>query len=313
MTNEEFVKQIQLGINSADNLELLYVQNKGMINKIVKRFEYVFRVNNSKTSVPIIEYQELMNEAYFGLVEAAQRYEDTAGVLFITYASFWIRQAITRYIENIGRTVRIPSGLFNKINNYKKFVAAYEGQFGRKPTDREICYHLGISKIILHEIRSALTRYDNIHSLDDVIPGGDDLLLEDTIPDQSVDIENDVINSLIDKSLRNELWQLVKDNVTPEENTIITARYRKSMTLKLAGESLGKSIERARQLEVSALRKLRRSRITRLLEEKYEINYARCYYGGLSSFRYTGTSIVEDIAIRNLETKGFAMKVNETE
>ena len=100
MSNEELVKQIQKGINPNDNLGLLFQQNKGLIKQIIRKYSYVYQVKNTRKSAPIIEYQDLLNEAYFGLYEAAQRYEDTAGVKFMSYAQFWIKQAIHRFIEN---------------------------------------------------------------------------------------------------------------------------------------------------------------------------------------------------------------------
>lgn len=244
-----------------------------------------------------------MNEAYFGLVEAAQRYEDVAGVKFMTYAPFWIRQSIARYMENNGRSIRLTAAMNTKIIHYKKAISAYELQLGRKPTDYELTAYLRINKDTLKAILKAC-QYNNMKSLDEFLSGTDDFLLGDSVPDQSVDLENDVINGMIEKSKRTELWQIVEDNVSPEENKVITARFRESMSLEATGQSMGQSREKARQIEAKALRKLRYPRCRRLLEEKFEVNYARVYRGSFSNFKYTGTSIVEDITIRNLEAEG---------
>lgn len=289
MSNEELVKKVQQGINPGDNMEQLYIQNDGLIRKMAKKYSFMSDID------------DLMQEAYFGLCEAAKRYEDTAGVLFMSYATFWIKQSMRRYLENNGRTVRIPSGLNSKILDYKKIVLDYGIQLGRKPTDREICLYLGISEKTLTEIKKSAYQYDNIQSLDEYIPEADDLSLEECVPDPSVDIGNEVIDRMINNSLHNELWQIVEDNVSPEENTVIVARFKQDMTLDAIGQSIGKSRDMARQIEAKALRKLRRSRITRQLEEKFEVNYARCYRGSLTGFKNTWNSIVEDIAIKNLE------------
>lgn len=290
MTNKELVNQIQKGINPRDNMEQLYRQNKGYIFKIARRYTYVDDI------------EELMQEAYFGLYEAVQRYEDTAGVLFMSYASFWIKQAITRYLEDNGRTVRITNAMYNKIMRYKRLVSAYEMELGRKPTNGELRMHLGVSQKVLEGIKKAYHEFYSMGSLDIVIPGVDgDMQLSEIIADPDTDIENSVIDEMIEKSKRTELWQIVKDNVTPEQNTVIAARYQKSMTLDATGQLIGKSRERVRNLEAQALRKLRLARIRRLLEEKFEINYARAYNGSLTSFRNRWTSIVEDIAIRNID------------
>lgn len=290
MSNEELVKQIQQGINQADNMEHLYQQNRGYIFKIANRYSYV------------CDIEDLMQEAYFGLYEAVQRYEDTAGVLFMSYAGYWIKQSIARYLENNGLTVRVPSHMYNKIIQYKRLISAYEMQLRRKPTDRELRRHLEVSQQVLEGIKKAYHEFYGISSIDELIPGTDgDMQLNEVIADPNTDIENSVVDGMIEESKRTELWQIVKDNVTPEQNTVIIARYRKNMTLEATGQLIGKSKDMARNLEGQALRKLRLSRITRQLHEKFEINYARAYSGGLTSFRNRWSSIVEDIAIRNID------------
>ena len=291
MSNEELVKQIQKGNNQTDNMEQLYKQNEGYIRKIAYKYSYTKE-----------DREDLLQEAYFGLYEAVQRYEDTAGVLFMSYAAYWIRQAITRYLENNGRTVRMPSHLYNKIIRYKKLISAYEMQLRRKPTDRELRGHLGVRQEALERIKKAYHEYYSIGSLDELIPGTDgDMQLSEIIADPNTDVENSVIDGMMEKSKRTELWGIVKDNVTPEQNKVIECRYKGNMTLEATGQLIGKTRDIARNLEGQALRKLRLSRISRRLEEKFEVNISRGYRGSFSHFKNTGYSIVEDIAIRNLE------------
>ena len=292
MSNEEIVKQIQLGINPGDNMELLYKQNYGMILKIARKYAF----NN--------DMDDLVQEAYFGLYEAVKRYEDTAGVPFISFAAYWIKQSIYRYIENNGRNIRLTSKMISMVRHYKKIISAYEMQQGHKPSDDEICRYLRINKRKLEAVKKAY-RTENIQSLDEVVPGTEDILLGDSIPDQNVDVENCVIDNIMESSLHNELWELVKENVTPEENRVIISRYKGSLSLDATGQLIGKSREMVRQIEAKGLRKLRRGRITRLLAEKFEINYARAYKGGLSFFRNTWSSIVEDIVIKNLDAESY--------
>ncbi|MGF7145956.1 RNA polymerase primary sigma factor [Anaerotaenia torta] len=288
MTNEELVDQIQHGIDPGNNIEQLYQQNYRLIFQIVRKYAYRD------------EMDDLLQEAYFGLYEAVKRYEDTAGVKFMSYATYWIRQAVQRYLENNGRCIRIPVAMQGNIRKYHRVMEAFLQELGRKPADRELCYYLNISKKALEEVKKAVCA-DRIQSLDEYLPGTEELELGDTVRDYSVDLENDIVDGMIERSKRAELWQIVKDNVTQEENTVITARFRRGLTLEQTGGQIGKSRDMARQIEGSALRKLRRSRITRHLEERFEVNYARGYRGSMSSFRNTGTSIVESIAIRNEE------------
>lgn len=294
MSNEELVKKIQQGINQTDNMELLYTKNRGFIYKIASR--YTFNQD---------DIEDLLQEAYFGLYEAVKRYEDTAGVLFMSYAAYWIRHSITRYLENNGLTVRMPSHIYNKVIHYKRLISAYEMQLGRKPTDRELRRHLEVSQQVLEGIKKAYYEFYGIGSIDTLIPGTDgDMRLSEVIADPGTDIENNVVDRMIEERKRTELWQIVEDNVTPEQNTVITARYCKDMTLEATGQLIGKSIDRVRVLQNEALRKLRLSRIRRQLEEKFEVNYARAYSGSLTSFRNRWSSIVEDVAIRNTELEG---------
>lgn len=293
MTNEMLVQLIQNGKDTNNNMEQLYQQNRGYIFKIAKKYAHV------------CDIEDLMQEAYFGLYEAVQRYEDTAGVLFMSYAGYWIKQAIKRYLENNGLTVRIPSHLYNKVMRYKKLISTFEMQLGRKPTDEELCKYLEVNKRTLKVIKKAYYEYYNMGSLDEVIPGLDDeLKLGEAISDPDIDIENSVINGMMENSKKTELWQIVKVNTTPEENNVIRSRYIKSMSLEATGRSIGQTRDRVRNIEARALRKLRHPSVRRILEEKFEVNYAKAYRGSVSSFKNTGTSITEYIALCNLELQG---------
>lgn len=293
MGNEELVKLIQQDVNSCDNMEALYHQNHGLIYKIVQKYAYRD------------EMDDLLQEAYFGLYEAVKRYEDAAGVKFMSYATYWIRHSIQRYLENNERCIRIPAAMQANIHKYNRITSNYMTVFGRKPSHRELCYYLKVGKKTLDEIKKAAC-LDNIQSLNEYLPGTEDMELGETVRDCSIDIENDVIDGMIEQSKRTELWQIVKENVSQEEEFVITARFRKGLTLDETGEQIGKSRDMARQIEAKALRKLRKARLARIMVEKFEVNYARGYYGSLSNFKYTGSSIVERIAIKNLEVSTLA-------
>jgi RNA polymerase primary sigma factor len=288
MSNEELVERIQQEIDPGDNIEQLYKQNYRLIFQIVRKYSYRD------------EMDDLLQEAYFGLYEAVKRYESTAGVKFMSYATYWIRQSIQRYLENNGRCIRIPVAMQANIHKYNRITSNYLTVFGRKPTDRELCYYLKVGKKTYEEIKKAAC-LDNNQSLNEYLPGTEDMELGETVRDCSVDIENNVIDGLIEQNKRTELWQIVRENVSQEEDFVITSRFRKGLTLEETGKQLGKSRDMARQIEAKALRKLRKARIARIIAEKFEVNYARGYRGNFSTFRYTGTSIVEDIVIRNLE------------
>lgn len=290
MSNEELVSQIQKGVNTCNNMELLYMNNKAYILQIAKKYSNY------------ADIEDLMQEAYFGLYEAVQRYENNHEVKLMTYAGFWIHQAVNRYIGNYSNNVRLPIHLKDKIRKYKKCVNLYKANLGRNPSDRELCAYLNISDKTLESIKLAKFQYDQMKSINEEMPGeeGDGLSLGDIIADKT-DLENDCIESLIERQLKTEFWQIVKENTSSQENDAINYRYKHRMTLDAAAKEMNSTRERVRQLQTAGLRKLRQGRVTRMLSEKFEVNMARAYCGSLNSFRYDWTSSTEKVALKNIE------------
>ncbi|SEV81722.1 sigma-70 family RNA polymerase sigma factor [[Clostridium] fimetarium] len=289
MSNEELVKEIQQGINSRDNLEKLYDQNSGVIHKMAVRYS------------KFAEIEDLMQEAYFGIYEAAQKYRSDHEVLFITYATFWIQSAMKRYIENNGKNIRIPTRLQAKVYEYKKFISSYKRQSNKEPTDIEICEALNIKSKALKTVRQTIQEVNDLDSLDrDVVSEDGGMSLVDSIPD-SVNIEDDVINRIMETDLKTQLWKIVESNVTERENKVILDRYKGNMTLAAIGMSFGVTREGIRQTELKAMRKLRTVGVSKDISEKFEVNYARAYGGSVSGFKRDWTSSTERAALGNLE------------
>jgi len=289
MSNEELVKEIQQGINSKDNLEQLYAQNSGMIHKMAVRYS------------KFAEMEDLKQEAYFGIHEAAQKYECGHEVLFITYVTFWIQSAMKRYIDNNGKNVRIPVRLQAKIYEYKKFISSYKGQSNKEPTDIEICEAINIKPKALKTVRQTIQEVNELDSLDRDVPSEDGgMSLVDSIPD-SVNIEDVIVEQIMAADTRAELWKIVENNVTERENKVILCKYKGEMTLAGIGRKLGVTREAIRQTELKAMRKLRTAGITKHISEKFEVNYARAYGGSVSGFKRDWTSSTERVALENLE------------
>lgn len=289
MTNEELVKLIHQGKDVNENMELLYSQNKRFIRKIAMKFS-----NNQE------DINDLMQEAYFGLHEAVQRYDEAAGIMFITYASFWIKQSMARYFSRCKNAISLPGHLQRKIFQYQRFCKEYKKLHGEEPDDSIACKYLAIDLNKLNRFKKITRDIGTLESLDAQISDTDDLLLKDSIA-SNVNIEDEVIDSLYEKSLKKELWEIVKDNTSEIENDVISMRYKQNMTLQEIGDVKGLTRERIRQIETKGLRNLRKPKVRRLLEERFEINYARSYRGGLTFFLNNWSSIVEDIAIKNIE------------
>lgn len=126
MTNEQLVDQIRNGISVTENMRILYETNLLLITKIV---------------MPYCLYEsleDLQQEAYFGLWQAIQHYESSQNVLFMTYAGYWIRQAIRKYIADNGSVIRIPINIKNKVIRYKRAIDDLTKEKGSRPEDSEI-------------------------------------------------------------------------------------------------------------------------------------------------------------------------------
>ena len=266
MTNEELVLEYQSGDDNA--LEALYSQNAKMIEKVIRKY------------AGVEELDDLRQEAYFGIYRAAALWNPEKDCNFITYAVYWIRAAIVRYIEECGGVVRIPSHRRAVMIRYNKAVNGYRVRFGNYPSDIELCVLLGLNQEQLEKLKADI-QASRIRSTSEVIGGEeDDITLEDTIADENDQYET-VIDQIQQEQLSKELWSCV-DDLKPQQAGVIRGHYKEGQTLKECGAALGVSTERARQIEQKAIRELRKSRFT-----------------GFGSFSKHGSS--QEIAVMKLE------------
>lgn len=289
MSNEELVELIRKGINSSDNMGKLYEQNKGMICKISRKY------------AALTDIEDLMQEAYFGLYEAVKHYEIDSEIRFITYATFWIKQSMQRYVENNASTIRVPVHTQQMYIKYSKIVNAFVEKHNRKPTDCEASRLLDTSVKKIQYIKKVLYEVGNMDSLDQSIGGeNNEIRLSDSVIGSN-GIENDILDRIIEKDKKDSLWGIVEENTSELENKVIVSRYKKDLTLEATGKVIGVSRERVRQLESAALRKLRFTRVSRVISERYEIVIQGAYRGSVGSFNNTWTSATERAAIKLME------------
>lgn len=255
MDNETLVKLIKEGKDIKSNMERLYVQNKGLLYKIVKRYRNIDRMT---------DIDDLMQQAYIGLVEAVEHYDPDKGALFMTYAPYWIRQNIKRYLESTGRIIALPVHTQEKIYRYQKVTGAYLSQYNREPTDREYCYWMDCTQKQLESIRRTM-RISAPCSLES--PVGEDL----TVGDISSNIEN--TEDAIDRErLTVSLWDAVKDAIEDStDSQIIEDRYKRRMTMSECGKKHGLTAEKARQRQDKSMRKLRNNRTIKQIGEDENI------------------------------------------
>lgn len=288
MTNEQLVARIRAGEDEAENMLQLWKQNKGFIYKMATKYQ------------GYAEIEDLLQEGYLGLCEAVRHYESKQGVSFITYAAFWIRQVIRRYVDNCCSIVRIPVGAKEEILQYKKIANEYRKWYGKEPSDLEIRSFLGVSKEKLETIKKNALAV-NLRSLDECIGGEDeDFTLSDTVAsDQNV--EDDVIRKLDANAMTDALWKVV-DELPGDMAEVLRHRYQDKMTLKEVGESLGVAPERARQIENGALRKLRVPSRNKSFKGYYEqyLAPATIHHIGLNEFERTWFSSTELDALKEL-------------
>lgn len=285
MTNEDLVLRIQSEGNNSELIGQLYKQNTGLI---------------WKAALALAAYEDpedLRQEGYFGLMTAVELWRPDGGANFATYAAYWIRQAMTRYIENSGSVIRIPSHQRERIKQYKKILERFRTAIGRDPSSQELTALLGVNADQLEQIRKDALALSP-RSMSEAIAFADELVLEDTIPDPRDDIE-DLLDEIQKEELSTLLWKLV-DDLGGKQAEIIRKRYKEGLTLKSCGDALGVSIEGARQIEVNALRKMKRPSIKKKLLPYIDEQTAAAAYQatGLGAFRRSWASAPERAVIR---------------
>lgn len=254
LTKEQEVALIvraQAGDHDAE--KQLVEANLRLVVNIAKKYNYA-----------TLSLMDLVQEGTLGLITAAKRFDVSKGFKFSTYATWWIKQAILRAIQNQSRTIRIPVHLLDRHRQIVNFEKSYISTYGFEPTNQEIAdsLHLPVKKVI--HIKSMMKAPISLEM--PVGVGEEDAKFGDFIEDEKTQSPEE----FVEQSAREEAVAKALKTLTERERFVIEERYGLKdgapKTLGDIGIELGVSRERIRQIQVKAERKLRRPKIKKVLK-----------------------------------------------
>ncbi|MBR2886782.1 MAG: sigma-70 family RNA polymerase sigma factor [Bacteroidales bacterium] len=245
----ELAQRIRKGDQKA--LEKLTRANLRFVVSVAKQYQ------NQGLSLP-----DLIDEGNLGLIKAAEKFDETRGFKFISYAVWWIRQSILQALAEQSRIVRLPLNQIGSLNKIKKALAKFEQENEREPSPEELSDKLDIPIEKVADTMKISGRHTSIDA--PFVEGEDNSLLDVLVNDDSPVADN----TLMHESLRKEIDRALS-TLTERESEIIKMFFGigcQEMTLEEIGDKFGLTRERVRQIKEKAIRKLRQSNKSRLLK-----------------------------------------------
>ena len=246
-------RQVRDGLDAKD---LLIEANLRLVVSIAKRYR-----NRG------MAFLDLIQEGNLGLMRAVEKFDYRRGFKFSTYATWWIRQAITRAVADQGRTIRIPVHMVETINKVLRTQRQLSQDLGREPTVEEVAARIQFS---VERVRELQRISQDTISLEQPIGEEEDFSLSDLIEDQTAEVPADAATRM----LLNEAVQRALGELTEREQEVVRLRFGlddgRIRTLEEVGRIFGVTRERIRQIEMKTLAKLRHPMVSRPLRDYVE-------------------------------------------
>ena len=252
LTTDEEVELAQL-IRKGDRhaLDKLTKANLRFVVSVAKQYQ------NQGLSLP-----DLINEGNLGLIKAAEKFDETRGFKFISYAVWWIRQSILQAIAEQSRIVRVPLNQVGSVNKINKILTKFEQENERRPSVDEISEQIDLPEDKVGEALMANTRHVSVDA--PFVDGEDNSLLDVLVNDDAPMADR----QLVVESLRAEIAAVLK-TLNERERSVVSAFYgigQPEMTLEEIGNKYGLTRERVRQIKEKAIRHLRNNTKNKLLK-----------------------------------------------
>ena len=267
LNREEITSTVRQFMSEVSRIPLLTPEEEKTLAKRIKKGDEEARQAMIKANLRLViniakryvnqglPFLDLIEEGNLGLIKAVEKFDYRRGLKFSTYATWWIRQSITRAVANQGRTIRLPVHLTEYVNKYQQLVQKLIQRLGREPTPKEVAREM---KIPVSKVKEIVRSSYRTTSLETPIGEEGHTLLSERIPDKESIIPSDMVTVLLTEQERIEdLLDLLSDR----EREILKLRFGLETGTPLTLEETGKEFrltrERIRQIEVSALQKLK--------------------------------------------------------